>query len=571
MDQPAEIRRHRHAGGHRAQQARGIAPPRVRVFADVPFPVVEVRGIHRQAQPLDAFVEGRRGDLHFGDVAGGARGADDLPGRVAQGDRIERKVHRCSVAAQVPRFVVEQRLARENRVEYSLVAPAHFIGERVGERPPEHVPRLAAPDAAHRRPVEIGPAAGAVDRPDQVVGGLDQVAVHLLACAQRALRGPAVLGIRERKNRGGFRTGRIQGPAEAAAPHGRAVLAHHARVVLDDAAAGKPGVGVGAHRLPGLVRSIQEPGRLPGQLPRGISEHQFEPAVAAHDGAVLDESDTHREDVEHDVFLRQHGLVRGLGALRFGDVGEYRDDAAKRRADRLALQPAAAARAVLAQLAIAGKVALRALADPLLAVRGLGLAHEFGAVEGRFGNRPERRAGQVLGPFSRRVHRCVFEVARDQPVVLVIDGDAVGRAVDRVAQPAFALAQPFDQRHVLDAGLQGAAHGPVQLRKHAGHRAGEHQHHQGHARIDVDALREQHPGSRQHGQRDESAESPPARRINAGRSDDHATDDKHYRDPLQGIARLEEQGRQQRPHGARGERAERKAPLPRERIGVARA
>ena len=279
--------------------------------------------------------------------------------RVAQRHRVERQVDMAAVAPQMARLVVEHRFARQDAAEHRQVALGHLRREHLAEFAADQLARLAAVDAPRRGRAEIGPAPFGVARPDQVVRGLDQVAVHRLALAQRLLRGMAL--------------------------------------------------------------------------------------------------------VEQPPFLCQRHRVRLLRAPHFADVGEHADDAAGAAAHEQALQRAPVAQLVVAHLPGAAAPARQALLEPCVAPAVELRRQDFG-FHGVQRDRRIGRAGQLGRALAGAVGARIDVVADHQPVVRVVDRDALGKALDGVAQLAFALREPAEQALVLDLGAQRAHDAVVDAR-----------------------------------------------------------------------------------------------------------
>ena len=219
-----------------------------------------------------------------------------------------------AIAPPVPGLVPEHGLARHHAREHRHVALAQLRHRQLVHGRADQVRRLAAVDAPHRRRIEVGPAALQVDRPDQVVRGLDQAAVQRLAAPQRQLRGVALRGVREHHDRRLLRRFGVDRARQRAAPEPRAVLARERAVALEDAAVAQLLVHA-ARAAPGLVRGIEHARRTARELPRRVAQHALQARIAAHDHAVLDERDADRQHLEHQVLLVQHRLVGGLRLL----------------------------------------------------------------------------------------------------------------------------------------------------------------------------------------------------------------------------------------------------------------
>src|SRR5258706_11121217 len=382
--------------------------------------------------------------LRGGPVARGAGRADHGARRVAQRNGVERQVDLAAVAPLVPRLVIEHRFAGEDAAEHGQVPLADFRRGQFPELAAEQLLRLAAVDAARRGRAEVTPAPRGIQRPDQVVRRLHQVAVHRLALAQRALGGIALARVAVGDDHGLLRRLRIRRAPDCPAKERTAVLAAQLEFALEDLAACQQLVAL-AGLVPQRVGRVEHARGLALQLAWLVAEHLLEAPVAAHDDPVGEKRDPHRQRVEHQLFLRGKLHVGILRALQLAHVGEYADDPPGAAPYPAAVQPATVARLEMAHRAGGAAPALDLLLQPLLLAPGIFRRPHLD----RHGVLREHRLGrarQLARMLARAVELRVTLVAHHQAVFGVENRDALREALDRVTHLGFARRQAREAR-----------------------------------------------------------------------------------------------------------------------------
>ena len=129
-----------------------------------------------------------------------------------------------------------------------------------------------------------------------------------------------------------------------------------------------------------------------------------------------------------------------------------------------------------------------------------------------------------------------------------------------------ALRHALEQRLLLDARAQRADDVALDVAEHAHHHQGEYQHHSAHQLVGPVRLHQELPRHCRERERAEAVERQRAGRVYAARPDQAAAGDEEQRELLRGIACGKQHHQRKAPCRARGERAQREAPLPGRRL-----